>query len=1062
MNHKSTNHKRQQLDELKKSLRTFLIELFQIDSPELGFGIYRLLNQRRQEIIRFLDTELLEFVDTEFGRYDTQIQEKIRKNIINLEEQIKEEIHEEALDAKGIKQNYLISNHAKDLNEKWRELMEEEKEASLSDLQKAEIFYHLENFFTRYYKDGDFLSLRRYSANEKYAVPYNGEEVLLHWANKDQYYVKSDRFLRGHGFDVGDYKVMFEVVSSDQVMEKVSDNDKRYFVISDDEDGIRYDDEKKFLTVSFNHIYLSDSQFDKTFPPRGDRKKSNTDDILEALTKSILSNPTIPIGLKTGLEKLEGENSGDGKPKTRLMKHLLGFTRASSSDFFIHRDLRSFLSQELDFYIKNEVFRLDDLGTENELPVERYVKRAKVLKSVTHRIIDFLAQLEDFQKMLWEKKKFVIQSNYCITIDHIPESYYGEICQNDAQIEEWQNLYSINFKEERTINNIEGRATPAYLRDNQFLVLDTAFFDESFKDRILEDLQKPDGNPIDDLDDMVSGLIIKSENWQALNFLEESYREKIDCIYIDPPYNAKSSEILYKNNYKHSSWLTMMSNRLDLGKKLLCNDFTHTVAIDECEQEVLGQLLNSIFPTNVKVCITIVHNPRGQQGKNISYVHDYAFIIYPNNNYKYISDVKRNEVDSRNLRDSGTESDRTDAKTCFYPIIVKNFEIVGVGQVPEDNFHPQSANVEIDDGLIQIWPVDDSGNEKKWRYSVESINSIFDKLEIKKGRNSLQVIFNKDTGTLRTVWASPKYDASEYGTKVLQGLFGSDIKNVFSYPKSIFTVKETIEACLNGNSRGIVLDYFAGSGTTGHAIIELNREDNGSRKFILVETNNYTHSVIVPRIKKLTYSSEWIEGKPNNKNGLSHIFKYMVLESYEDTLDNIEFTDKMGTIQSSIFPTQDYKLRYFLNFETKESPCRLNTNKMSNPFEYTLKLRRDEEFLNVPMDLNGFRNVTLDLIETFNYLMGVHVLKRLARDHNGKKYRLVYGITPEYRKVVFIWRNSPLNPENDMWMLEEDATFIKEHIKPMFPDATSFYVNGHCFASDIEPIEPLFKKLMGA
>jgi adenine-specific DNA-methyltransferase len=259
-----------------------------------------------------------------------------------------------------------------------------------------------------------------------------------------------------------------------------------------------------------------------------------------------------------------------------------------------------------------------------------------------------------------------------------------------------------------------------------------------------------------------------------------------------------------------------------------------------------------------------------------------------------------------------------------------------------------------------------------------------------------------------------------------------------------------------------ILDYYAGSGTTAHAVLTLNKEDGGNRKYILVEMGDYFDTVTKPRIEKVAYSSNWKDGKPLDTDGQSHIFKYMILEQYEDTLDNIEFLGKDGRVQQTLFSVRDYMLHYFLNFETKESPCRLNVDSMATPFAYTLKVRRDSGFDQFPADKDGFREVTVDLVETFNYLLGLHVIRRITREHNGLTYRIVHGTAPDNRKVTVVWRNSPKKPEDHRVELEEDAAFITEKILAEFPDTATLYVNGHCFAPRAVPLEPEFKKRMGA
>lgn len=374
---------------------------------------------------------------------------------------------------------------------------------------------------------------------------------------------------------------------------------------------------------------------------------------------------------------------------------------------------------------------------------------------------------------------------------------------------------------------------------------------------------RPDKEKSVDFDN-TQNLYIEGDNLDVLKLLQETYLHKVDVIYIDPPYNTGKNYI-YKNDFSmdtdeflrldsqydedgnrlvvnmqtngrfHTDWLNMMYARLKVAKNLLSQDGVLIVAIDENELATLTIILKEIFgeTTYEFAFVSVVHNPRGQQGLNFSYVNEYAIFVYPNNGKKYLGDFKKKEVDARGLRDSGTESDRTDARNCFYPFIVKDNKVVGIGDVPDNAFHPASANVIRDDGTMEIWPMTDDGAEKKWRYARQSVEKILDKITIKKGRLSYQVIFNKDTETMRSVWESPRYDASEYGTKIVQDLL--KIQDGFSFPKSLWLLYDTLKAVTGENKEALVVDFFSGSGTTAHALMELNKDDEGHRKFILVQ-----------------------------------------------------------------------------------------------------------------------------------------------------------------------------------------------------------------------------------
>lgn len=357
-------------------------------------------------------------------------------------------------------------------------------------------------------------------------------------------------------------------------------------------------------------------------------------------------------------------------------------------------------------------------------------------------------------------------------------------------------------------------------------------------------------------------LIIKGNNLLVISSLLKRYNSRIKCIYIDPPYNPKShaNTFSYNNKFNHSSWLTFMKNRLEIAKQLLSQDGVLIVAIDKNEQPYLQILVNEIFHDYDTDCITIMHNPRGAQGTNFSYTHEFAIFVTPKG-LKTICNktLENNEVDWRNLRDNGGESLRTDAKNCFYPIIIEDNKIVGFGDVLYDiNIHPRQQTVKIDNKYY-VYPIDVKDIERKWRYARQSVESIQHLLKVKQTKRGYEVEIGKNFGTYKTVWIDKKYDANEYGTKILTSLIGG---NPFSYPKSLYTVIDCLLAVVKDDEEAIILDFFAGSGTTGHAVSEINKLYGGNRKFILVEQMDYIESVTVKRnleiIKKLKNHGSFI------------------------------------------------------------------------------------------------------------------------------------------------------------------------------------------------------------
>mgnify|MGYP001613250176 FL=1 len=384
-----------------------------------------------------------------------------------------------------------------------------------------------------------------------------------------------------------------------------------------------------------------------------------------------------------------------------------------------------------------------------------------------------------------------------------------------------------------------------------------------------------------DLDEAYpNNLMIEGDNYLALSVLNYTHKKNIDLIYIDPPYNTGAKNWKYNNDYvdkddeyRHSKWLSFMRHRLNLAKNLLKDDGVLICAIDDNEQAHLGVLIEQLFPAHEQHTITIVHNPRGVQGTNFSYTHEYAVFVIPKN-LKTIGDrvIDGDDVSWRGLRDNGGESLRTDARNCFYPIIIKNGEVVGFGNVVPNDIHPDREENKKDG--IYIYPIDNEGIERKWRYARQSVEKIKHLLRVTDGRGGKEIQIGKDFGKYRTVWVDKKYDANEYGAKLLREIVPS---SDFDYPKSLHTVYDCLFAVVGERLHANVLDFFAGSGTTGHAVLEMNKIDGGKRKFILCannENNNggnggIAESVCYPRIKAVingykNKKSEKVAGIPSN------------------------------------------------------------------------------------------------------------------------------------------------------------------------------------------------------
>lgn len=965
---------------------SLLKQMFELDKSDLDFGIYRVMNLRKTQIEEFLTERLPQMVQETLAPFAQGSKEEIRAQMASIEE-----------NAAGMGMTVDALPDTAPMKQKYLQLQKQLAEGADLAALETDVYSALYSFFNRYYEDGDFVSKRRYKEGV-YAIPYEGEEVKLYWANQDQYYIKTSENFKDYTFVFDGISVHFRLVdaTTEQNNNKESKDSKRTFMLfTEDEEnypGIKtfeYDPEAAEIVIRF------------VYDIPENKKKKYAEENYAAITAWLLSqhraelNPLIaPIP------------TGKGRETTTLLeKHLKGYVAKNTFDYFIHKDLRGFLTRELDFFIKSEVMHLEDLDTGSEARVETYLAKVKAIKRVGKIIIDFLAQIEDFQKKLWLKKKFVVETNWCITLDKIDGSFWPEIIGNKAQIDEWIAMYAID--------EAEGWTNPPsvdFLRQNQNLILDTKHFSDTFKLALLES--------IPDLDAQTDGLLINGDNFHGLTLLKEKYNNGVDCVYIDPPYNAKSSEILYKNSFKHSAWLTLMENRIETSKQFLTDCAVYVCAIDEVEQERLGMLLGDIFSSGSleKTCVTVVHNPSGQQGDNFSATHEYAYFVYPvpgrSIAEQYREDPK--EWDKRGLRDvTGDDSLRTAGKTCFYPIYVKDGTIIGFGDVCADDYHP-TVNVKREDGIIEVYPIDPEGIERKWRFSRDTIEAIHSQLSANyiANRDIWDIQRLKKTFNYKTVWQSPKYSANNYGTQVLNSMFPAQ---PFSYPKSIYTVKDCLEAALNGKDTGLVMDFFAGSGTTGHAIVNRNRDhDNSHCKYILMEMGEYFDSVTKPRMQKVVYCADWKNGKPQKRDdGVSQIIKYMRLESYEDALSNIQLSDNGGQLKALL--GEDYMIHYMVDLESRGSL--LDVEAFSNPFAYTMKIT----------EKNECRKRPVDLVETFNYLIGLTVARQsaisywlskpaehpayegaveLVSDISGQyAFRQIEGSLPDGRRALVIWRS---------------------------------------------------------
>ena len=908
---------------------------------------------------------------------------------------------------------------------KIKEYLEKDIEKALEKYPKfrEDLFDKLYSFFSRYFtKSGSiyFNYTPFFKNNNVYDKVYTADkDVILFWKTRMLYYVKTDRIFKN-------LKIEME------------DKDKTYqFFFDVSHLEYKKANEKKDLIYELNKISQDNTIFfDVFYSEKG--KQTNYDDIKKKLKQK---------GLSITDEILD--------------KAFSTFEAQSEVDYFINKNAKEFLQEQFKIWLYQYIY-----SEETEWPKER-IDQLQILKDIAFKIIDFISQFEDELVKIWNKPKFVLNSNYVITLDRIAKKNGFEIIKKiqkhknfKEQLKEWKEL---GILEKDPDNLLEKTLTGLQLKkEYQFLPIDTKYF----KDLGLEILSL-----FDDLDHSLDGWLIKSENYQALNTILEKHKENIKTIYIDPPYNTGNDGFLYKDRYQHSTWLSMMENRLSLAKELMRDDGVIFVSIDDREQENLKTLMKAIFGDDKFLAQIIRDIPDGTNLRTIGgiktsteYVISFLKEKEPAvNNFLFKDpiylEIVRNEI-SDFIETRLTNRGNPLSEILFPKGIGKFKEDLNL-VVNEGNYiNPSSrekilvkkGDLVIKDGILQ----EDVLLEASWRMP-NVLKELFAGREVyDDSGQKYEYVFFKNNGIPYIVKSRGKTLIPSYleirnkTDKLFVDIFGYEESPKGATIKPVELIYLLVSFYTNKN--GVVLDFFAGSGTTVHAVMKLNKEDGGKRKFILVEMADYFDTIIIPRIKKIAYSFNWKDGKPQDTDGIGGFFKYQILEQYEDTLDNIELKENS---QAQLNFGDDYLLKYFLDFETKDSPYLLNIEELKNPFAYKLKVNLSE--------VGESQEVVVDIPETFNYLLGIKLKKIKKRKNNGKDYLFILG-EKEGQTYAIVWRELSNNEEE----AKKDKEFIREELKDWKPQIV--YTNcpnntiltpdfGH-FQAEIRYIEPEFKKLM--
>lgn len=1006
----------------RQQLIAKLKELFQMDQADLDFGIYRIMNTKRDEITRFLEQDLMPTLRSTLEKFQPAGQAE------------KQAALEEAIKAAH------TAGFDPEQSPKVQQLRTELSQSVDLETEEETIYSDLTTFFSRYYQGGDFMSLRRYKEGV-YALPYEGEEVKLHWANADQYYIKTAENFTRYAFKTPQGRVRFELIaaSTERDNVKASAENERRFILAEHPLA----EENGELVIYFE------------FRPDPDKRKQK-----KLNTLAVSSLLALPVGapLTQGILQWAGWQQGlatiadpeKNKSRCLLEKHLSDYTAKNTFDYFIHKDLGKFLRRELDFFIKNEVMHLDDIEDETAPKVEQYLARIKAMRQIAHKIIAFLAQLENFQKKLWLKKKFVLETQWLITLDRIDESFYPEICEQAekpvrawdgktrSQREEWVELFGINRPsiappDENSESPLNQQSlsysiplTPSFLKSHPSLVLDTAYFTDELKYRLLAEFEN--------LDEKTSGLLVHGENFQGLNLLRDCYRERVRCIYIDPPYNTGGDGFPYKDGYQHSSWASLIFDRISLASDFLKKEGAIFASIDENEFSMLRQIMGNIFgEQNLLAEFTWLSEGNFDNQAKIKIGHEYVIafaksesdfpfpsVIDPSISGQsklfnkeirntIIKNGPKNPVSTINLplgfpadfEQGVIYSSSTSWPKYSMDVSVNNHQLTN--EVKAESGWSSKSLIEdfINNGMC---PINDSKGQLT-RFVITKSGAI-ESIKERSSNHGYVTSIIKSVGTIQSTSAMLEHMGVPYP----------------HYPKPVQFISY-ITSIAEEND-GIVLDFFAGSGTTAHAVVEASKTKKTNRKFICIEQGDVFDTVIKPRICKVAYSSEWKKSKPEKIDGVSLLTKYIRIESYEDACDNLTLArtkDQQNLLNAAPGLREGYFLNYMLDIESRQQL--LDFGKFADPFSIEMSIVRHDDA----------KKIKVDVIETFNYLLGLRIetLRRIKGIHE------VIGTMPNGDRTLILWRNTQ-ETNNDAL----DEWFRKQAYNSRDREFDLIYVNG--------------------
>ncbi len=561
-----------------------------------------------------------------------------------------------------------------------------------------------------------------------------------------------------------------------------------------------------------------------------------------------------------------------------LKKLFRAYKKQNEIDFFIHKDALGFLKEQFDLWMFSYLYKDSEFQEWSAFAI----KRLQMVKNLAYELIEFIAKFENELKAIWLKPKFAKNTQYVFSIDTILSKAYKDsptLAEGDrgrvdklgtllecifsdshfeSQITEWKelNLIDENFSKKDILQN----------EKYKFLPLDTKHLSKENKFALL--------NAFENLETLLNGELIKSDNFQALNTLMPKYQGKIDLIYIDPPYNTGNDDFIYADKFNHASWLSMMNNRLELSKNILNDKGSIFVSIDDNEQANLKLLMDNVFGDENFVSNIIWQKKKGgsQDSQNFAKEHEYI-LCYSKREWQINDETQRQ-----------SESDFCKVINGEKAKILK-LEKWGAGSSREDA--PSLYYSIKDPNGKDFYPIAPNGTKGRWRKKPENLDSehIYWQEDSKGRLTPYEVIYFdevKDKEKIiktRTIFTD--YGTTTDATKEILNLFNN--QKIFDTTKPEKLLNRIAEIASKENS--IILDFFAGSGTTCAVALKL------GRKFLGVEMGEHFYKVVIPRLKKVIAGFQSGISKETEYKG-GGAFRYYELESYEEALLNCEYVLK--------------------------------------------------------------------------------------------------------------------------------------------------------------------------